>query len=64
MSYSEVEGIDYTPAGIEELRQQCIEWRNEAYRQMPESASFIVGISHVIAILHYTIWLLQGGQPE
>lgn len=61
--YVFVEGVDYSAEGIEALRQQAIEWRNEAYAQMPESAGFVVGISHVIAVLHYAK-ALQENQGE
>ena len=46
-----VEGVDYTPEGIEHTRQAMIEVRGEAMKQWPESINFTVLISHVIALL-------------
>jgi hypothetical protein len=46
-----VEGIDYTPDGIEAIRQELIKYRSAAYDQMPDTAEFIVVISHVLALL-------------
>lgn len=50
-----VEGVDYSPEGIENLRQELVGWRNDmmtqgAYQQ-------VVVISHVIALLAYLIEL-------
>lgn len=46
-----VEGVDYTPVGIEHTRQALIEVRGEAMKQWPEAINFTVLISHVIALL-------------
>lgn len=46
-----VEGVDYTPKGIEHTRQALIEVRGEAMKQWPEAINFTVLISHVIALL-------------
>lgn len=46
-----VDGVDYSPEGIGLLRRDLIEMRGQAMEQLPESAGFIVAISHVIALL-------------
>jgi len=46
-----VEGVDYTPEGIEHTRQALIEVRGEAMKQWPEAINFTVLISHVIALM-------------
>lgn len=48
-----VEGIDYTPEGVAELREAVIELRDEALKQNAFEHS--VMLSHVIAILAYYV---------
>lgn len=57
--YVFVDGIDYSPAGIEELRQIVIGWRNESMNQWPEAIDFTVASSHVIALLDYMRFLVE-----
>ena len=57
-----VEGIDYTPAGIEALRQEMIRYRDEALRQ--DEFGVAVTLSHTIAILAYTVELVGGTIPD
>ena len=50
-----VEGVDYTPAGIRALRDQCIGMRDEAMKQWasdPRAIDFTVIMTHVVAHLH------------
>jgi len=49
----QVDGVDYTPEGIELIRQECIQWRNNSYDQWPDAIPFTTGITHVIALLAY-----------
>jgi len=51
------EGIDYTPEGIEALRQEMIRYRDEAMNQMEFGVA--VALSHTIAILAYTVDLIK-----
>jgi len=46
-----VEGVDYSPEGIEALRQEWIGVRGEAMKQLPDSAGFVVFATHTIALL-------------
>jgi hypothetical protein len=50
---TKVEGIDYTPEGIEALRSDVIVYRNRALDAMPEGAEMAVVLSHVLALLAY-----------
>lgn len=54
---NEIEGIDYSPAGIEDIRQQLIHLRNHAL----QGAEFewAVILSHAIAQLAYLKELLD-----
>lgn len=53
MAPTKVDGIDYSPTGIEDLRTDIIEYRNRALDAMPEGAQMAVALSHVIALLAY-----------
>ena len=46
-----VDGVDYTPEGILQLRDDAIKVRDEALKQLPDSAHFVVWLSHAIALL-------------
>jgi len=46
-----VDGIDYTKEGIEDLREEIIEMRDEALRQ--NAFDVTVKLTHVIALLSY-----------
>lgn len=48
-----VDGIDYTPEGIEALRRDVIVYRNRALDAMAEGAEMAVVLSHAIALLAY-----------
>lgn len=50
-----IDGIDYTPEGIEALREDVIVYRNRAIDAMPEGAQMAVVLSHVIALLAYLV---------
>ena len=54
----QVEGIDYSPAGIKALRGEIIKYRDEAMKQMDFEVA--VTLSHTIAILAYTVELVGG----
>lgn len=51
MARVHVSGIDYSPEGIEDVRQELIIVRGEAMKQLPDAAGFIVLVTHVIAML-------------
>jgi Zn ribbon nucleic-acid-binding protein len=51
MKRTQVEGIDYSPEGIEELRQELIVQRGEAMKAWPEGIHATVVLSHLIALL-------------
>lgn len=53
MSPTKINGIDYTPAGIEALREDLIVYRNRALNAMPEGAQMAVVLSHALALLAY-----------
>lgn len=53
MAPTKVDGIDYSPAGIEDLRTDIIEYRNRALDAMPEGAQMAVVLSHALALLAY-----------
>jgi len=46
-----VDGVDYTPEGINDLRETLIGFRTQAYAQLPEAADVIVVLTHAIALL-------------
>ena len=48
-----VEGIDYTPEGIENLRQELIKYRDAALKQAAFEETVV--LSHTIALLAYLI---------
>lgn len=48
-----VEGVDYTPDGIENLRQDLIRFRDNSMEQWPEAIPFTVAMTHTIALLTY-----------
>jgi hypothetical protein len=51
MTRVRVAGIDYSPEGIEDTRQELIRVRAEAMKQLPDAAGFVVLASHIIAML-------------
>lgn len=59
-----VEGVDYSPEGVEAIRQECIGWRDESYHQWPDAIPFTVGISHVIALLEHLKELKENGRDR
>lgn len=50
-NYPHIDGVDYSPEGIEMLRQAMITSRDEALVQL--EFEFAVTLSHVIAVLHW-----------
>lgn len=50
-----VEGVDYSPEGIEVLRQELVGWRDEMMKQ--NAFHEVMAISHVIVLLAYLIEL-------
>lgn len=48
---AQVDGVDYSPEGIEAIRQEVIKWRDNSYDQWPQAIEFTVASSHVIALL-------------
>lgn len=54
-TYHKIGGIDYTPEGIEQLRQEVISVRDDALEQSDFQTA--VMLSHVIAILHWAATL-------
>jgi len=46
-----VDGVDYTPEGINALREELIGFRTEAYKQLPDAAGVIIVLTHAIALL-------------
>lgn len=48
-----VEGVDYTPDGVENLRQELIRFRDNSMEQWPEAIPFTVAMTHTIALLAY-----------
>lgn len=46
-----VDGVDYSPDGISALRDELINVRAEAMKQLPDSAGFVILITHTIALL-------------
>lgn len=53
MAPVKVEGIDYTPEGIRELREELISYRDESMKQWPEAIPFTTAITHTIALLSF-----------
>lgn len=51
MTRIKVEGIDYSPKGIDAVREDLIRVRGEAMSQWPESIPFTILVTHVIALL-------------
>lgn len=47
----EVEGIDYSPEGIEALRAELVQMRDEAMKHWPESIDFTLILTHTVALL-------------
>lgn len=50
---SRVEGVDYSPEGIEALRQELIKFRDEAMKQGAWGP--VATLSHTIALLAYLV---------
>lgn len=51
MTRIRVDGVDYSPEGIEVTRHEMIGVRDEAMKQLPDSADFVILSSHIIALL-------------
>ena len=51
MTRIRVDGIDYSPEGIEVTRQEMIGVRDEAMKQLPDASGFVILASHIIAML-------------
>ena len=51
MSRTKVEGVDYSPEGIEALRDALIELRGGAFKAWPEGIDATLVLSHAIAVL-------------
>jgi hypothetical protein len=49
----QVEGIDYTPEGIESVREALVEYRSRAMANWPEGIEMTLVLSHAIAQLAY-----------
>jgi hypothetical protein len=54
-----VEGVDYTPGGIRDLRKKLIEYRDESMKQWPGAIPFTVDMSHTIALMEHFAALLE-----
>lgn len=53
-SGGKVEGVDYSPEGIEEIRKALIVYRNRSLDQWPEAIDLTVVLTHAIGLLsHY-----------
>src|SRR6185503_6463682 len=48
-----MDGIDYTPAGIDALREDVIVYRDRAIDAFPEGIQMALTLSHAIALLAY-----------
>lgn len=46
-----VEGVDYTPAGIEEIRTELAKLRDLTFDQWPKTIGQTLVLSHAIALL-------------
>jgi hypothetical protein len=64
MSPIKVEGIDYTPEGIEALRADVIKLRDSQYAHWPESIEATLVLSHAIALLAYLRELTEQSRWE
>lgn len=47
----EVDGVDYSPEAIEEIRSELVFHRNESMKVWPEGIRYSVLMSHVLALL-------------
>lgn len=47
------DGVDYSPEGIEALREELIAMRGRAFGNWPEGIEDTVVLSHAIALLAY-----------
>lgn len=56
---TKVEGVDYSPEGIEAVREQVIVWRDNSYEQWPQAIDFTVVATHLIALLAYLKVLVE-----
>jgi len=54
-----VEGVDYTPAGINALREDLIQMRDEQFHHWPEGINATLVLSHTLALLAYLAELVQ-----
>jgi len=61
MAPTKVEGIDYTPEGIEELRQDIIAMRDSQFAHWPEGINATVVLTHATALLAYLAESLREG---
>lgn len=59
MAPTKVEGIDYTPAGIEALREDVIALRDSQYAHWPEGINTTVILTHATALLAYLKELIE-----
>lgn len=46
-----VEGVDYTPEGIEAIREELINMRADMFRQWPDKVHSTVVLTHAIILL-------------
>lgn len=54
--YTEVDGVDYSPEAIEEVRKTLGEHRAQSMKVWPDGIAYSVLMSHVIALLHKLQW--------
>lgn len=54
--YTEVDGVDYSPEAIEQVRKDLTEHRDRSMDAWPEGIAYSVLMSHVIALLHKLAW--------
>lgn len=57
-----VEGIDYSPDGIEDIREQVIKLRDEAIEQ--NEFEWVVVLTHTVALLAYLKELTKHGSQS
>ncbi len=61
---TKVEGVDYTPEGVRELRKKLIEYRDKSMEQWPEAIPFTVDMSHTIALMEHLAEMLERPVPR
>lgn len=49
----QVEGVDYTPEGIEQIRHELIKVRIAAMEVKPPDVELMLLMSHTVALLYY-----------